>query len=220
AKFLPTHKTCNDYPSAVEVYRKALAAQKDHSVTIITVGFVNNLADLLKSGPDKFSPLTGTELVRMKVRKWVAMAGGFPEGYEFNVNQIPEASNYTFRNWPTPILFSGFEIGDCISTGHRIAVEGSVDNPAAWAYRYNLDTYEGKKVEKRKSWDLTAVLCAIRNPTKYFYVNGPGKFVILKDGRNQWDPNTNAKHYFLSHKYPYQHIADILDELMMYEPKK
>lgn len=147
------------------------------------------------------------------------MAGAFPQGSEFNVFKHPEASFYVFQNWPTPILFSGFEIGKSILTGRKVADSGNNKSPVAWAYKYNLDTYEGKKVEKRQSWDQTAVLCAARNPEEYFYVNGPGKFVILKDGSNQWDPNENKEHYFLTHKYPYQHIADIIDELMMHQPK-
>ena len=217
--FLSERKTNADYPSAVDVYRKTLAKQKDKSVTIVTVGFTSNLAGLLKSGPDHFSPLSGMELVKKKVKCWVAMAGRFPEGGEFNVNKHPEASFYVFQNWPTTILFSGFEIGVSIMTGCKLADEGSADNPLAWAYRYNLDTYESKKSEKRNSWDQAAVLCAIRNPKKYFYVNGPGKFIIFENGQNAWDPDTNANHYFLSHKYPYQKIADVIDELMMYEPR-
>jgi inosine-uridine nucleoside N-ribohydrolase len=54
-KYLPQIKTNTDYPSAVEVYRKVLAHQPDHSVVIITVGFLSNLSALIKSGADRFS---------------------------------------------------------------------------------------------------------------------------------------------------------------------
>jgi inosine-uridine nucleoside N-ribohydrolase len=219
AKFLPECKTNSDYPSATEVYRKTLASQPDGSVTIVTVGFISNLADLLKSKPDKYSPLSGKELIVKKVKNWVAMAGVFPQGREFNVFKHPEASYYVFQNWPTPVLFGGFEIGSSILTGRKVAGSGNKNSPVVWAYKYNLDTYEGKKADKRQSWDQTAVLCAVRNPEQYFYVNGPGKFVILQDGSNLWSPDENKSHYFLTHKYPYQHIADILDELMMYQPE-
>jgi inosine-uridine nucleoside N-ribohydrolase len=219
AMYLKEQKTNASYPSAVDVYRRTLANQENNSVTIVTVGFVSNLAELLKSAPDEFSPLSGLELVKTKVKQWVAMAGRFPEGGEFNVNRHPEASHYVFQHWPTPILFSGWEIGASIFTGRRLADEGSANNPLAWAYRYNLDTYEGKKADKRQSWDQTAVLCAVRNPKDYFYVVGPGKFVIFENGQNAWDPDTNASHYFMVHKYPYQKIADLIDELMLYEPE-
>ena len=52
--------------SAIEVYRKTLASQPDGSVTIITVGFLTNLAGLLQSPPDKYSKLTGKDLVTKK----------------------------------------------------------------------------------------------------------------------------------------------------------
>lgn len=218
-KYLPKLKTNADYPSATEVYRKVLAKQPDGSVVIITVGFLSNLADLLNSGPDQFSPLSGKDLVKQKVKKWVAMAGGFPEGSEFNVNKHAKASEYVFQNWPTPILFSGFEIGVKIMTGNQVATNGSKGSPVQWAYQYCLSNYENKKSQNRNSWDHTAVLCAVRNPENYFYVVGNGTFVCNPYGSNTWNPDKNSNHSFLVHKYPYQKIADILDDLMLYEPK-
>jgi inosine-uridine nucleoside N-ribohydrolase len=218
-KYLPKLKTNADYPSATEVYRKVLAAQKDQSVVIVTVGFLSNLEILLKSEPDQYSKLSGKELVAKKVKNWVAMAGGFPEGSEFNVNQHPAASYYVFQNWPTPILFSGFEIGWKIMTGNKVATQGTSGSPVQWAYQYCLSNYENKKSENRNSWDHTAVLCAVRNPEDYFYVIGNGTFVCNPNGSNSWNADKNSNHSFLVHKYPYQKIADILDDLMLYEPK-
>jgi len=219
SKFLPKIKTNADYALATEVYRKVLAGQKDQSVVIVTVGFLSNLSALLKSRPDKFSPLNGKELVARKVKKWVAMAGGFPEGNEFNVNKHAAASVYTLQNWPTPILFSGFEIGAKIMTGNKVATKGSIGSPVQWAYQYCLSNYGKTQLPNRNSWDHTAVLCAVRNPESYFYVIDNGTFVCNQDGSNTWDPDKNSHHSFLVHKYPYQKIADIIDDLMLYEPK-
>lgn len=219
-KYLPKLKTNKDYPSATEVYRKVLSAQKDNSVVIVTVGFMSNLADLLKSGPDQYSKLSGKELVAKKVSKWVAMAGGFPQFSEFNVNQHAKASVYVFDNWPTPILFSGFEIGVNIMTGRKVATMGKKGSPVQWAYQYCLSTYEGKQSQNRNSWDHTAVLCAVRNPEKYFYVINNGTFVCNADGSNTWNADKDSNHSFLVHKYPYQTIADVLDDLMLYEPNQ
>lgn len=69
-----------EYPSSPAVYRKTLAEQEDHSVTIVTVGFVSNLYELLQSKADQFSPLSGKELIKQKVEKLVAMAGAFSMG--------------------------------------------------------------------------------------------------------------------------------------------
>ena len=219
-KYLPKLKTNADYPTATEVYRKVLSGQKDGSVVIVTVGFMSNLADLLQSRPDQYSPLSGKELVAKKVKKWVAMAGAFPEGSEFNVNQHASASAYVIKNWPTPALFSGFEIGVKIMTGQKVATQGSTGSPVQWAYRYCLSNYDKKPIQNRNSWDHTAVLCAVRNPEDYFYVIGNGTFVCNPDGSNSWNADKNSNHSFLVHKYPYQKIAGILDDLMLYEPKK
>lgn len=206
-----------EYPSSLAVYRKTLAEQEDHSVTIVTVGFVSNLYELLQSKADQFSPLSGKELIKQKVEKLVAMAGAFPSGAEFNVKEDTISSFGVFNEWPTPILFSGFEIGKEIHTGGSLAKKDPQHNPLAWAYQYNLATYTEKGEEQRPSWDQTAVLCAVRNPEDYFYINGPGKLIVHQDGTNTWDPNMKAKHYFLSHKYPYAEIAKEIEDLMMNE---
>jgi inosine-uridine nucleoside N-ribohydrolase len=218
--YLPKLKTNKDYSSATEVYRRVLAKQKDQSVVIVTVGFLSNLESLLKSGPDQYSKLSGKELVAQKVKKWVAMAGGFPEGNEFNINQHASASVYVIQNWPGPILFSGFEIGEKIMTGHKVATEGKKGSPVQWAYQYCLSNYENRQSVNRNSWDHTAVLCAVRNPEVYFNVIRNGTFICNPDGSNSWNPDLNSHHSYLVHKYPYQKIADILDDLMLYEPKR
>lgn len=202
------------YPKAVAVYRKVLAAQPDNSVTIVTVGFTSNISALLDSQADEFSDLDGVDLVRAKVKRWVAMAGSFPEGREFNVEQHAAASVNAFNKWPKPILFTGFEIGNMLLTGGKTA-GGNKEDPVAMGYAYNLKTYTKEGEANRPSWDQTAVLSAVRNPEDYFYVNGPGKFIVYEDGANAWDPTVDAQHYFLSHKYPYQHVADRIEALMM-----
>ncbi len=217
-KYLPKLKTNNDYPSAVEVYRKVLANQKDQSVVIVSVGFLSNLAALLKSLPDQYSPLLGKDLVAKKVKKWVAMAGAFPEGSEFNVNKHAAASRYAIQHWPTPILFSGVEIGVKIMTGQQVVTKGSRNSPVQWAYQYCLSNYENKTSLNRNSWDQTAVLCAVRDPEEYFHVITGGTFVCNEDGSNSWDPDKKAKHSYLVHKYPFDKIAKILETLMLYEP--
>src|SRR5215467_13780765 len=67
-----------DAPEAVGLLRGILAAEKDHAVTIVQVGFSTNLARLLDSAQDR-------ELAARKVRLLAVMAGAFPEGKpEFN----------------------------------------------------------------------------------------------------------------------------------------
>ena len=68
-KALP--RSIDDYsalPDGWQLYRRLLAAQPDHSVSICSVGFAVCLAQLLESVGDAYSPLSGVELVRRKVK--------------------------------------------------------------------------------------------------------------------------------------------------------
>ncbi len=219
SKYLPSMKTNADYPDAVMLYRKILSGQPDKSVVIVTVGFLTNLEGLLKSEPDSLSSLAGIDLVKQKVLQYVAMAGKFPEGREFNVYIDSTASAYVIKNWPTPILFSGYEIGEKIMTGNRLS-KSHIEGPAHDAYEYCLRTYAGKPVENRMSWDPTAVLCAVRNPERYFYLSGEGTLHCNPNGSDFWDPDKNSRHKFLIHKYPYKVIAEQIEDLMMFQPLK
>ncbi len=123
------HRTAktSEAPDALKMYRKILSEQPDNSVVICTIGFFTNLRDLLRSGADEYSDLSGKELVARKVKRLVSMAGLFPEGKEFNVYCDVPASKVVAEEWPTEIIFSGFEIGNVVLTGKRL-VRMKVEN--------------------------------------------------------------------------------------------
>ncbi|MCI5129067.1 MAG: hypothetical protein D3907_11335, partial [Candidatus Electrothrix sp. AUS3] len=62
-------------PDAVTLYRRILAEQPDQSVTLVTIGYLTNLENLLRSKADEISPLDGIKLVRQKVQRLVCMGG-------------------------------------------------------------------------------------------------------------------------------------------------
>ncbi len=207
-----------DAADALVVYRKVLAAQPDASVTIITVGFFTNLANLLQSPPDKYSPLNGRALVLKKVKQLVSMAGRFPEGREFNVDQDSIASAYLFTHWPTPVLFSGFEIGQHIKTGltliHNAAIQHS---PVKDAFGIAIPMAK-EDADGRMSWDETAVLVAIKGWEPYYTLH-KGRIVCLPDGSNKW--NDHAKgHAYLVEKTPPDEMARLINQWMMHQPYK
>ncbi|MBO7539884.1 MAG: hypothetical protein J6T44_11435 [Prevotella sp.] len=75
-------RTVADYsslPDGWRLYRRLLAAQPDRSVSIVSVGFVTCLAQLLASEADEYSSLSGVELVRRKV-KCIYLQGGTNAG--------------------------------------------------------------------------------------------------------------------------------------------
>jgi inosine-uridine nucleoside N-ribohydrolase len=79
-KFPGPVKDYNDVPSAVEMYRKTLAAAEDNSVVISSIGMTTNMRDLLQSGADQYSELLGSDLVDKKVKQIVFMDGMYNFG--------------------------------------------------------------------------------------------------------------------------------------------
>lgn len=209
-------KKNSDAEDAVNLYRKLLAKQPDNSVTIITVGFLTNIANLLQSKPDKYSPLSGVELVKKKVKKMVSMAGKFPEGKEFNVFKDIEASQYAFAHFPKPLYFCGFEIGEQIKCGlpliHNEAVQ---NNPTKDVFRISIPQ-AAEDSAGRKSWDEVTTLIAISDYTPY-YSTREGSILVEKDGSNTWNEKGKNQFYFVDESAAAT-MQQKIDQLMMHEP--
>jgi purine nucleosidase len=165
-------------------------------VTIVQVGFSTNLARLLNSHGDQNSALSGAQLVAQKVRLLVTMAGHFPPAQpEYNVvTDIPSAQK-VFAEWPTPVVFSGFEIGQALLFPARsIELDFSWvrDHPVADAYRsYMHMPYD------RPSWDLTAALYAVRPDAGYFSLSPNGTVRVDDKGNTLFTPSAEGKHRYL-----------------------
>lgn len=200
---------------AVKVYRRALASQADTSVVVVTVGFFTNLKNLLESAPDEFSPLSGEELVASKVKRLVSMAGYFPEGKEFNVMMDAPASAYVMERWPTPVVLSGFDIGEKIITGSRTAAMDAEQSPVREAYAMCLaqDDPAG-----RNSWDQSAVLVAVRGAEPYFGLERGTMTVDPSDSTDRWTPSPDGRHARLTVKMPTPEVAEAIEKLMMHQP--
>ncbi|MBR4756825.1 MAG: GH32 C-terminal domain-containing protein [Bacteroidales bacterium] len=134
----------DDVDDAVPFYRRLLSKEKK-PVDIVAVGFPNALSRLLESGPDEWSPLSGRELVKRKVRHLWMMAGRYPEGREHNFalsGRSREAGAIVCSDWPTEITFLGFEVGIRLRLGgnlpgedllHKVLeVHGSAAGRYAW----------------------------------------------------------------------------------------
>jgi inosine-uridine nucleoside N-ribohydrolase len=207
-----------DVPDAVDIYRKTLAAQPDHSVTIVTVGFFTNLADLLQSGPDRYSGLNGVELVKKKVSTLVSMAGRFPSGKEFNVHKDAEAARHVFMHWPTPVLLSGFEIGEKIKVGLALSRNAAISNsPVKDVFRISIPQAKGDSAG-RMSWDETAVLVAAKGYEPYYNIK-KGKMVVAEDGSNTWS-NDGSDHAYLIEKVSPKEMQAYIEKLISHQPVK
>jgi inosine-uridine nucleoside N-ribohydrolase len=218
ARFPHQSSSTKEAPDAVLQYRTILASQPDHSVTVVTVGFLTNLSNLLQSPADQISPLNGTDLVALKVKNLVSMAGKFPSGKEFNVYMDSTASKYCYTHWPTPIVFTGFEIGEKVKTGLRLIREQGENNPVREAYRIAL---KGSKEDEfgRMSWDQTAVLIAVYGATPFFQTTA-GTISVNPDGSNGWIDDPAGNHSYVSFKMTPDSLSRFIEARMMHVPKK
>ena len=213
----PHHiQSTSDVPDAVTIYRKILANQPDHSVTIATIGFLTNLSNLLNSKPDKFSKLPGKELIKRKVKKLVSMAGWFPQGREYNLLIDSVASANVFGSWPTPIIFSGFEIGKQIKTGLGLIKDSSLHSPVKDVFAFCIPKAKEDSAG-RMSWDETTVLVAIRGANPYFGLKRG--HIIIHGGNNSWKDDPQGSQYYLTNSLPNEEVAAILELYMKHSRK-
>ena len=194
---LPTIPT----PSSLEVYLQVLNEQPDNSVTIISVGFLNNLYDLLKANSD---------LVAQKVTELVVMAEVVDDPYNTVRHDQVDKSEYVIQNWPTSLVIS--QHGESVHTGVRLG-ETAAENPVREAYyrRFN-EQYKG-----RSSWDQIAVLYGVRGLSDYFteITDGKGR---LSNGY-EWEMKEGFRSY-LEVRLSDSEFVRIIENLMIKPPKK
>jgi len=213
-----------DAPAATDLLRKILTQQPDQSVTLVQVGYFSNLAALLDTPEDKYSPLVGRDLVRAKVKLLSVMAGAFQtidqnkHYLEYNVTQDLAASRKLAAAWPTPIVWSGFEIGIAVPYP-AVSIERDFNyvphHPAAEAYRlYNPPPHE------RPTWDLTSVLYAVFPDRDYFTLSSPGQVTVEPDGFTHFESKTDGRdHYLILNPAQAARVREALVQLTSQPPK-
>lgn len=195
----PKRNIKSGLPEGYKLLRKLLASQRDHSVTIIAVGPETNIANLINSKPDEFSPLTGFELVRKKVKLLSVMGGEYSDAFDFsewNIEQDLMAAADVFAKWPTEIVASGYEVGNKLLYPHQ-----SILNDFKNGYRHPLCvSYKvySKMPYDRQTWDLTSVLYAVEPDLKYFGLSDQGNIVIDGKGKSVFTARKNGKHRYLT----------------------
>ena len=177
--------------SAVTVFRRALAAQPDGSVVMASAGYFGNLAALLQSPPDAISPLSGRDLVAKKVKVLVAMAGGYPQrSGENNLIGDPASAQIVASDWPSKIVWSGYEVGDQIHTGNTISSVHPPNSPVRVSYEAFVPA--GNWIY---SYDLTAVYHAIRPSDSLLTEVGPGTNTVNDYGGNKFTMGSGNQYY-------------------------
>ena len=203
---------------AVTLYRKVLARQADHSVVIITVGFLTNLQGLLESQPEHISPQDGQALVKKKVKQLVSMAGKFPQGWEFNVVSDSTASRYVFEHWPTKVLLSGFEIGVRIKCGLPLVNNPNIHHsPVKDVFRISIPLAAEDSLG-RSSWDETAVLIAIAG-YRPWYRTESGVMHVAPNGSDTWETAPLGPDAHIVETRPVAEVQALINTLIMHQPR-
>ncbi len=197
------------FESAPDLLRRLLRESKE-KVTIVQVGFSTNLAALLASPAD-------VALVREKVALVVAMAGNFADGAaEYNVRIDVESAKAVFDKWPTPIVFSGFEIGRDL-----LFPSGAIERDFAWATPQPVvESYRAykKMPYDRPTWDLTAVLEAVR--PGYFGRSENGSVSVTATGVTRFSEGNGDRQYLRLDPARRGEIIAVLENLSTEPPVK
>ncbi|SMQ52662.1 unnamed protein product [Zymoseptoria tritici ST99CH_1A5] len=201
--------TRSKHPILLSLYSTLLTAAEPQSLTIISIGFLTNLAALLSSP-------SGLDLVTSKVAKLVVMGGRYQPGrkqgdpyepgWEFNFGgQDSNATATILRSWPrsVPITFSGGELGETIFSGQDLRTTTPFESHVRAAYEW----YVGRCSTTRESWDPLTVLygvlgldgftkLGVRSPFKYGNQWGYNS-IVAANGSNAWvdDPRVTNQHW-------------------------
>ena len=100
-------------------------------------------------------------------------------------------------------------------TGAKLVAQGTKDNPVPAFYR---NFFRGNNVSERSSWDLIAVLYAVRGLSDYFTAVSEGKCAGQEDGSNQWIPGPAQNHSYLLYKMPQAELAAVIEDLLLTPP--
>lgn len=128
--------------------------------------------------------MNGREIITTKVSQLIVMGGKFPSGREWNFHADTQSAKLLVEEWPTPILFSGFEIGLDLMTGRRLWAAVNEDGDAN-PIKSALELSVGPDKDF-PSWDATAVLAGVRGAKEYWGVRGGRCVVDEQSGNNTW----------------------------------
>jgi len=179
----------NDTAEPVALIRNALTSQYDQNALVVLTGPATNLSTLLD--------LPGAKpLIAQKVRYLTVAAGAFPAGPpEAAIASDLPAARKLFAEWPTPIVFSGNEVGLALPFP-----ASSIEKDFAWSQAHPVvDAYRAYETMPydAPSWALAAVLYAIRPQEGYFQLSEPGTVSVLDDGRTRHAPSAAGRHRYL-----------------------
>ena len=179
-----------DTAEVAPLLRNALTSQQDGNAVMVMVGPATNLTELLELPGAK-------DWITRKVKYLSMMGGAYPVSAEpeFNIRADIKAAQKLFAEWPTPIVASGFEVGNTLQYP-----AASIENDFGWTENHPVaDAYRAyeKMPYDAPTWDLTSVLYAVRPEAGLFKLSEPGTIAVSGDGNTKFTPGATGRHRYL-----------------------
>ena len=196
-----------DAPEQTLLNRILLSEAEDNSVIYLTVGHTKGLYDLLTSKPDLISPLSGYDLAKQKIKRWVALGalnaanseGDYVRDWNFAFNGTTSYTHYTVNNFPGEIVF--IDAGNDVYTGKSL-MQTPPGNIVRTIYRDWLwNVYQKPLEHQRPSWDLAAVYYTVEGTGMFLEYASPGRLLFDSEKGSKWEPmREQTNHRFVLQK--------------------
>ena len=215
-----TVKDWDALPDGYKLFRELLSREADHSVVVVAVGFSTNLARLMASPGDEFSPLDGKTLFAQKVEKVVIMAGDFSPARspEYNVRKDHHAAVRFYAECPVPMYFTDVALGKSVLYPYQAVYEGfkyASPHPLVDAFEYYAPM-----PYNRPLWDPTAVLFAAEPNGGYASLSPRGYVTVDQKSCTDFtkDAKSNRRYYIVNDRQRAKIVRRVV-ELTMRTPK-
>ncbi len=206
AKHLPEEANLQT-KSAMEFYEELFSKAEDGSVTIVSVGFLQNLDAVWRRNPALFEK---------KVRALVIMGGSFlykPEYQEYNFNaegHLSEATDFV-GNFPGQVIYAGWETGAEVWTDVSPAKDAS--DPVVDAY-FAFGNRPGCFPYRRESWDPVTADFAVIGEGEHYRLS-PNVKVWLEDGRTCFAEDPAGKAAFVILNRSGEKVAEHINGILL-----
>ncbi|MCQ2960017.1 MAG: nucleoside hydrolase [Bacteroidales bacterium] len=188
--FQRTKTNSCDFLDDFKTYRKILAEQPEKSVTILSIGFLTSLANLLDSKPDEFSQLTGIELMRQKVERIIIMGGKFDEidkSGEYNIQLSADFAKKFYKTVPKeiPVIYSPESVGNQIYW-----TKEQVLQDMSWIYKHPLKEIYLQCEEDpfQRMWDPLTIMTVVEGDSLFSWSEN-GNITLQEDLTLEFIPN-------------------------------
>jgi len=210
----------NDVPGTITLYRKLLSEAEDNSIVIYAAGQLFNFPPLLKSGADQYSPLSGKELLKAKLRKVVIMGGLFPDSqvientdraewnwWAFASKNITKTTMNALAEMGKPIVYVGFEVGVQVHVGVEMIKRLGREHPTTEAFYLGKGTRNTTKktidegsflTSENPAFDEIGLFVAVEGGIGEFFNTVQGRVETEEYGANSWIPDEQGNESYIT----------------------